>query len=135
MFESNYAGHPEPAAAELQPIGEQLRRLSCDVRKSARDPSRCTGMTALGAVMDPFTCGIDEPMFFDRPDAVGGTICSAFEVEVELCCSVERDRELNLRVDRSIELTHWANSHTNRPVVSGKTEAESSVRITRPAWS
>jgi hypothetical protein len=116
-------------------IGEQLRRQTCDVRKCPRDLVRCTGMTAVGTVMDPFSCGIDDSMFFDRPDAVGGTICNAFEVEVELCCSVERDRELNLRVDRSIELTHWANSHTNRPVVSGKTEAESSVRITRPAWS
>jgi hypothetical protein len=74
-------------------------------------------------------------MFFDRPDAIGGTICDAFEVEVELCCSVERDRELNLRVDRSIEPTYRANSHTNRPVVSGKTKAESSVRSTRPAWT
>jgi hypothetical protein len=29
-------------------------------------------MTAVGAVMDPFSCGIVDSMFFDRPDAVGG---------------------------------------------------------------
>ena len=26
----------------------------------------------MGAVMDPFSCGIVDSMFFDRPDAVGG---------------------------------------------------------------
>ena len=25
-------------------------------------------MTAVGAVMDPFSCGIVDSMFFDRPD-------------------------------------------------------------------
>ena len=49
----------------------------------------------------------------------------------EFCCSVDERREVYRRINRTIETTHRTNSHATRPVVSGKTEVETSVPIHR----
>ena len=60
---------------------------------------------------------------------------NVFQALAYFCCSIDERREVDRRINRTIESTHRANSHTTRPVVSGKTEAETSVTITSPAWT
>ena len=110
--------------------------LTLDVRKGSRVLARCTGMTAIAAMMDSEAGGVDRAMLVDCLGAGGGPRETLVEKRQNISgewMSVEkRTAAPTVPYYRSIESTHRTNPHAPRPVGFRESDAKRTIRKIMP---